>query len=126
MILPVIPFDGSGSRLIPLDPGHGVENLDILPLEAQTCGTPVIAYDCGGVLETVRGDLWHLPCTGRFFFEQSVARLSATIKGFDSRGYNPERCRRQAEGFGHAQLWRQLHERPTQWFPQPASSSQRP
>ena len=42
------------------------EDFGILPLEAQACGTPVIAYGKGGALETVRG-LEHEKPTGLFF-----------------------------------------------------------
>jgi glycosyltransferase involved in cell wall biosynthesis len=31
------------------------EDFGIMPVEAQACGTPVIAYGSGGTLETVRG-----------------------------------------------------------------------
>src|SRR3954470_409587 len=50
----------------------GEEDFGIVPLEAQACGCPVIAFGRGGATETVRplGDV-HEP-TGVFFAEQTA------------------------------------------------------
>lgn len=55
------------------------EDFGLIPLEAQACGTPVIAYGKGGALETVRGLSQDKP-TGVFFPEQSVAAICQAIK----------------------------------------------
>ena len=47
------------------------EDFGIAPVEAQVCGTPVIAYGSGGAAETVRG-LQQNPPTGVLFEEQTV------------------------------------------------------
>ena len=47
------------------------EDFGILPVEAQACGTPVIAYGRGGSLETVRGLDAAAP-TGAFFARQDA------------------------------------------------------
>jgi glycosyltransferase involved in cell wall biosynthesis len=62
------------------------EDFGIAPVEAQACGTPVIAYGSGGTLETVR-DLrtWGDRATGMLFPEQSVQALVATIETFERR-----------------------------------------
>ena len=49
------------------------EDFGILPVEAQACGTPVIAYGRGGALETVRDRAAGRP-TGQFFLEQTRGR----------------------------------------------------
>jgi glycosyltransferase involved in cell wall biosynthesis len=66
------------------------EDFGMVPLEAQSCGRPVIAYGIGGSLETVRGvpatgdpDGIYAP-TGLFFTEQTTASLSEAILRFES------------------------------------------
>lgn len=58
------------------------EDFGIMPVEAQACGTPVIAYGKGGALETVRG-LEVANSTGVFFAEQSCAAIQDGIKEFE-------------------------------------------
>lgn len=67
------------------------EDFGILPVEAQACGTPVIAYGRGGSLETVV-PLWEPgalrserddPPTGLFFREQSPQRIISAIGLFE-------------------------------------------
>ncbi len=72
----------------------GEEDFGIILLEAQACGTPVIAYGRGGALETVVENK-----TGMFFGEQSVESLQAAIAEFDTRKWDPVLCRQNAERF---------------------------
>ncbi|MBT6151539.1 MAG: glycosyltransferase family 4 protein [Bacteroidetes bacterium] len=58
------------------------EDFGITPLEAQACGTPVIAYKKGGALETVLEGK-----TGVFFEEQSVNSLRNTIEDFENKNF---------------------------------------
>jgi len=60
------------------------EDFGLLPLEAQACGTPVIAYGKGGALETVRGLDQDQP-TGIFFAEQTTAAVCAAIHEFENQ-----------------------------------------
>lgn len=72
------------------------EDFGILPVEAQACGTPVIAYGCGGALETVRpGE------TGLFFPRQTVEALVAAVHTFEKQRarFEPEVLRAHAESF---------------------------
>ena len=55
------------------------EDFGLMPLEAQACGTPVIAFGKGGALETVRG-LDHEKPTGLFFSEQSMTAIINAVK----------------------------------------------
>ena len=59
------------------------EDFGIAPIEAQACGTPVIAYGRGGVLETVRG-LDQPEPTGVFYPEQTTDSIIAAIAEFEA------------------------------------------
>lgn len=72
------------------------EDFGIVPVEAQACGTPVIAYKHGGVLETiVEGN------TGIFFEEQNVDSLINAVYRFEDIQYtfDPVVIRENAERF---------------------------
>lgn len=84
------------------------EDFGILPLEAQACGTPVIAYGKGGALETVKGETHGANATGLHFAEQTPASLLDALARFDTLTFEPAICRRQAEAFSHRQFWQQL------------------
>jgi glycosyltransferase involved in cell wall biosynthesis len=76
------------------------EDFGITPLEAQACGTPVIAYGQGGALETVRG-LDDVTPTGVFFEQQSVEAICAAVQRFEDHQsmISPENCRENAIRF---------------------------
>ena len=57
------------------------EDFGILPVEAQACGTPVIAYGRGGALETVVG-AGHRR-TGAFFAAQTAEAIADSVQQFD-------------------------------------------
>lgn len=79
-----------------------VEDFGIAMVEAQACGTPVIAFGAGGALETVR-DLCQHPesGTGIFFAAQTVEALVAAVEKFEAyqETFNPECARSQAARF---------------------------
>lgn len=81
------------------------EDFGIAPLEAQACGTPVIAYGRGGALETVRGAAGPNR-TGVFFTEQSVPAIIAAVEEFErSAGtITAAACRANAESFAAARF----------------------
>jgi glycosyltransferase involved in cell wall biosynthesis len=75
------------------------EDFGILPVEAQACGTPVIAYGRGGALETVVGD--GAQRTGAFFHEQTAAAIADAIIRFDAviGAVDPAHCVHNAQRF---------------------------
>lgn len=83
------------------------EDFGITPVEAQACGTPVIAFGKGGALETVRGlDAVGIEPTGVFFNEQSVASIVDAVQRFESNQaqFVPATIRQHAERFSVAQF----------------------
>ncbi|TSC58870.1 MAG: group 1 glycosyl transferase [Candidatus Peregrinibacteria bacterium Greene0416_19] len=71
-----------------------LEDAGIVPLEAQACGTPVIAFAEGGARDTVReGE------TGIFFREQSVASLKESLARFREWTFDPVSIRDHARQF---------------------------
>jgi glycosyltransferase involved in cell wall biosynthesis len=76
------------------------EDFGITPVEAQACGTPVIAFGKGGALETIRNLSKEQP-TGIFFKEQTVPSLIEAIREFELRSdeVTPENCRANAMRF---------------------------
>jgi len=77
------------------------EDFGITPVEAQACGTPVIAYGKGGALETVVASSDASKATGVFFMEQTVESLTAAVHAFDLHAgeFVPSVCRSNAERF---------------------------
>ena len=76
------------------------EDFGISVVEAQACGTPVIAYGKGGALETVL-DGSHARPTGLFFDAQTTASIIDAVEGFEHGAVkiNPADCRANAERF---------------------------
>ena len=70
-----------------------LEDFGISPLEAQACGTAVIAYGKGGVRETCGQ-------TALFFMEQTPDSIRETVEIFENKSpISPIRCRQNAERF---------------------------
>jgi glycosyltransferase involved in cell wall biosynthesis len=78
------------------------EDFGIAPVEAQACGTPVIAYGSGGTWETVKDLRQHgSNATGILFPEQTEAAIIAAVEYFEQqRGMiSYEVVRSHADGF---------------------------
>jgi glycosyltransferase involved in cell wall biosynthesis len=76
------------------------EDFGIAPVEAQACGTPVIAYGRGGAAESIR-DLSDPKPTGVLFEEQSAVAINQAIARFEASGsrITPSECRANAGRF---------------------------
>ena len=84
------------------------EDFGMIPIEAQSCGTPVIAYGHGGSLETVNGGK-----TGLFFNEQTPEAIVEAVNKFETMGsqpFAPADCRQWAEGFSEERFKREIKE----------------
>lgn len=83
------------------------EDFGIAPLEAQACGTPVVAFGKGGALETI-SDGRGSPRTGIFFPEQTAQAIRKAVVALDDviDEITPEQCRANALRFS-AERFRQ-------------------
>ena len=86
------------------------EDFGIAPIEAQACGTPVIAYGKGGALETIK-DIDKDKPSGIFFQEQTPQSLYESIIKFeDINIITKEACRKNAERFSNREFRNQFSE----------------
>jgi glycosyltransferase involved in cell wall biosynthesis len=87
------------------------EDFGIVPVEAQACGRPVIAYGYGGSLETVRvGDPEGRPDTGVFFAEWTVESVVDAILRFEAEEGNfiPSEIQQHARQFDTSVFMRKM------------------
>lgn len=79
----------------------GEEDFGMVPIEANACGTPVLAYGRGGATETILPPEQSDSPTGLWFPEPTVQSLMKTMRQFESLStlIRPNDCRRQAERF---------------------------
>lgn len=82
------------------------EDFGITPVEAQACGTPVIAFGKGGVLETVVADDSAGRRTGVFFPQQTAEAICTAVREFEvlASVISAENCRLNAERFSIEQF----------------------
>jgi len=80
-----------------------VEDAGVVPLEAQACGTPVIALGVGGVRDTVQDGV-----TGIFFAEQTVASLTDALQRFERSSFDPAALREHARKFSSLRFREQV------------------
>ena len=87
-------FRGASAVLNP-----GVEDFGMTMVEAQACGTPVIALGAGGALEIVSNGK-----TGILYGDASPQGLSDVLQGFRPGAFRPEDARANALRFDSARF----------------------
>lgn len=85
-------YRGAHAVLLP-----GEEDFGIVPVEAQACGTPVIALGRGGALETVRDGV-----TGLHAGASDAAAFADALLRAESMTWDRAAIRANAERFSHA------------------------
>lgn len=72
----------------------GVEDFGIFPIEAMLCGTPVLAYNGGGILESLREG-----CTGLFFDTLNLSEFESVFKRFKKEKWSHREIAKYAKRF---------------------------
>jgi len=83
----------------------GIEDFGITFIEAQACGTPIIAYQAGGVLETVIQNK-----TGVFFEKPTAESLNEAIVNFEKITFDYIQIRNHALQFSEEKFKREFKE----------------
>ncbi len=98
------------------------EDFGMVPLEAQACGRPVIAYGAGGSLETVRGR--GDEATGTYFAEQTADSATEAMMRWEREGeshFQPRFATEWAANFDTSVFLRRYRDFVLQHAPEAAS-----
>lgn len=79
----------------------GIEDFGLVPLEAMACGCPVLAYNYGGLTETVEEKK-----TGLFF--SSVDELSKLISNFKKESFKEKDLKSRAQYFSEERFLKEF------------------
>jgi len=82
-----------------------VEDFGITAVESMAVGTPVIAYQAGGALETVKDGK-----TGVFFADQDWQALADCVIRFESAKFDPSAIKQHTEQFSANRFKREIRE----------------
>jgi glycosyltransferase involved in cell wall biosynthesis len=92
----------------------GEEDFGIVPVEAQACGKPVIAFGKGGATESINGaypdQKINSSHSGIFFYPQTKEALIQAVQRFDLTVFNPEVIRENALRFDRGVFKRKIKE----------------
>ena len=93
-------YRGADALLFP-----GIEDFGIVPVEAQACGTSVVAMNVGGTAETVLHGV-----TGMLVGSQSATAFAHAVERLEHAGLSPEDCVTNADRFGTEAFRKQIRE----------------
>ena len=79
-------------------PGH--EDFGLVPVEAQACGCPVVAYGEGGVTESVVDEE-----TGIFFRDSTADSLRGAVDSLEKNSLQEGKMIQNAKRFSRARFW---------------------
>lgn len=87
------------------------EDFGITPVEAQACGTPVIAFGKGGSLETII-PIGNRNSTGVFFDSQNIKSIINAVELFEKNQheFSPLSCRKNSERFSEQRFRIEMNE----------------
>jgi glycosyltransferase involved in cell wall biosynthesis len=92
----------------------GVEDFGIVPVEAQACGRPIIAFGEGGALETVAGSFLeeteeeNHAQTGIFLRSRTTRAIREAVKVIERRGFDPTAIRENVMRFSEKRFFDEL------------------
>lgn len=80
-----------------------IEDFGIVPIEAMSCGTPVIALNDGGTKETVINDL-----TGIHFEKQNKEEIIKAVLSFENTNFNYKNISKEVEKYSENRFKKEL------------------
>jgi glycosyltransferase involved in cell wall biosynthesis len=83
----------------------GIEDFGIFPVEAMSCGTPVLAFKRGGYLDTVKEGL-----NGVFFSESTLDDFQKGLKELESKQWDIEKVRESVRKYSSERFKREVEE----------------
>ena len=89
------------------------EDFGIVPLEAQACGSPVIAFRKGGALETVK--------SGVFFDEQTPEAVREAVLRFERQNFNRNEVTEKVQIFGRKFFLQNMKKTISRFLERPAA-----
>jgi glycosyltransferase involved in cell wall biosynthesis len=81
----------------------GIEDFGIFPIEAMSCGTPVLAYAKGGALETIEENR-----TGILFKDQNIKSFKKAFKEIKEKQWNYKYIQKYSERFTKADFKKKI------------------